>query len=203
MSNDFSLYFIADTWHIHHFFCRTWIGACSTDLFALTSDIDYKPNSFPPLLPDVFGKLEVCSVCESLHSAGVVSVLFGSLICSLLPLSLLSCLRASVGFLSLIKLEVRSHVRQADSLKLRVLVNISFGEECRGRLRTDCALLVSWQSFHALRLWNRTSGGGQSGLRRMDDPRGTLRAGLPCAAPGTAGSALHHEQTVGKTLKLK
>lgn len=34
----------------------------------------------------------------------------------------------------------------------------------------------------------------------MDNPRGTFRAGLPGTAPRTAGSALHHEQTVGKTV---
>lgn len=173
------------------FFCGIlmWTRACSTDLYALTSDIDYKPNSFPPLLPDVFGKLDVCSlfclsvVCLCTPQAGWV--------CCLTPLSPSSC-----PYLG-------SFVRKADSLILRVLVNISFCKECWGRLRIGCALLVSWQSFHALRLCNRTSGGGQSGLRRMDDPRGTFRAGLPSAAPGTAGSALHHEQTVGKTLKLK
>lgn len=78
-------------------------------------------------------------------------------------------------------------------------------KEGKGRLGNkgiDCASLVlrlQADSFHALRFCNRTSGGGQSGLCRMDDPRGTFRAGLPSTAPGTAGSALHHEQTVGKT----
>lgn len=34
----------------------------------------------------------------------------------------------------------------------------------------------------------------------MDNPRGAFGAGLPGTAPRTAGPALHHEQTVGKTV---
>lgn len=34
----------------------------------------------------------------------------------------------------------------------------------------------------------------------MDNPGGTFRASLPGAALGALGSAVHHEQTVGKTV---
>lgn len=59
---------------------------------------------------------------------------------------------------------------------------------------------VSRLSFHALCLCNRASGGGYAGLSRMAFPRGAFGAGFPGSAPRAAGPALHHEQTVGKTV---
>lgn len=55
-------------------------------------------------------------VCMCLSvPVGVVSVLFDSLIRSLLPLSLLSCLQSPVGSTLLFRLKVRSSARQAGS----------------------------------------------------------------------------------------
>lgn len=34
----------------------------------------------------------------------------------------------------------------------------------------------------------------------MDQPRGAVGAGLPGSAAGASGPAVHHEQTVGKTV---
>ncbi len=66
--------------------------------------------------------------------------------------------------------------------------------------RDSLCVLAGWLWFHALCLCNRASGGGYAGLRRMDDPRGAFGAGLPGTAPRAAGPAVHHEQTVGKTV---
>lgn len=97
------------------------------DLFAVARGMDYKSNSFPPPLYVcgvgvwcvqyilyVYGLSLGACVCLSVP-VGVVSVLFDSLILSLLPLSLLSCLQSSVGSTLLFRLKVRSSARQADS----------------------------------------------------------------------------------------
>lgn len=83
--------------------------------------VDYKPNSFPPLLLYVCGVYSTyCMfvVCHSVHASvpvGVVNVLFDSLIHSVMPLSLFSCLQSSVGSTLLFRLKVRSSARQTNS----------------------------------------------------------------------------------------
>lgn len=75
-------------------------------------------------------------VCHCVHASvpvGVVSVLFDSLIHSVMPLSLFSCLQSSVGSTLLFRLKVRSSARQPNSQTAQAFQGFIFQTLCSSR----------------------------------------------------------------------
>lgn len=198
------------------------------DLFAFACDMDYKPNSFPLALLYVCSVCTVYTLClwfVTVCSRVSQCSQWAWWVCCLTPLSALACpylcslvsspqlaplccsglksaavpdklvarYSGSLGFIFL------THCSRSRSEVKRTRDSEERGIDWRAEGKQS-DFLAGWLWFHALCLCNRASGGGYVGLRRMDDPRGALGAGLPGTTPRKAGPALHHEQTVGKTV---